>query len=57
VLTYTNLAYVSERAAAISTTWADFNANWTDAGAASTKSSGAANELRIALGLAPVPIK
>jgi hypothetical protein len=57
VLTYDNLTYVSERAAAISSTWAAFNANWADAGAASTKASGAANELRIALGLAPVPIK
>jgi hypothetical protein len=57
VLTYDNLTYVSERAAAISNTWAYFNDNWADAGAASTKSTGAANELRIALGLAPVPIK
>ena len=57
VLTYDNLAYVSERAAAISNTVADLNANWAAADAASVKASGAANELRIALGLAPVPIK
>jgi hypothetical protein len=57
VLTYDNQAYVSYRSAAISTTWAEFNANFGAADAASTKASGAANELRIALGLAPVPIK
>ena len=57
VLTYDNLLYVSERTAAVSSTLADLNANWAAALAANTKSSAASNELRIALGLAPVPIK
>jgi hypothetical protein len=57
VLTYANQEYVSARLATISKTWADWNDNLDAADKASLKASAAANELRIALGLPPVPIK
>jgi len=55
VLTRDNQRYVSCRSAMVSRTWADFNVNWGQAETASAEASAASNELRIALGLPPVP--
>jgi hypothetical protein len=57
VLTYDNQAYVSERLATISKTWGEWNDGMDAADKAGLKASAAANELRIALGLPPVPVK
>ena len=55
VLTRDNQRYVSCRSAMVSRTWVDFNVDWSQADTANTAGSVAANELRIALGLPPVP--
>lgn len=55
VLTPDNQRYVSCRAAMMSKTWVDYQVNWNEADKANTKASAASNELRIALGLPPVP--
>ena len=55
VLTRDNQRYVSCRSAMVSRTWVDFNVDWSQADTANTEGSVAANELRIALGLPPVP--
>ena len=55
VLTHDNQRYVSCRSAMESGTWVDFDVDWSQADTANTAGSVAANELRIALGLPPVP--
>lgn len=55
VLTPDNQRYISCRSAMVSKTWADYNLNWNEADSANTQGSAASNELRIALGLPPVP--
>jgi hypothetical protein len=55
VLTPDNQRYVSCRSAMVSGTWVDFNVDWSQADTANTEASAASNELRIALGLPPVP--
>jgi len=57
VMTPENQMYVACRSATIATTWSEWNDYMTDRDTAGTKMTGAANELRIALGLPPVPIK
>jgi hypothetical protein len=39
-----------------STTWAAYNVSWNEADAANRQAAAASNELRIALGLPPVPL-
>jgi hypothetical protein len=56
VLTPDNQRYVACGSAAASTTWADHNVHANEAEAADTQASAASNELRIALGLPPVPL-
>ena len=56
VLTPDNQRYISYRSAMVSKTWADYNLNWNEADSANTQGSAASNELRIALGLPPVPL-
>ena len=56
VLTPDNQRYISYRSAMVSKTWADYNLNWNEADLANTQGSAASNELRIALGLPPVPL-
>ena len=55
VLTLDNQRYVSYRSAMMSKTWVNYNVNWNEAHKANTQGSAASNELRIALGLPPVP--
>jgi hypothetical protein len=55
VLTHANQRYVSDRSAMISRRWVDYNVNWNEAETANKEGSVASNELRIALGLPPVP--
>jgi hypothetical protein len=55
VLTPDNQRYVTYRSAMMSKTWVDYNVNWNEADKANTQGSAASNELRIALGLPPVP--
>lgn len=57
VLTPHNQAYVYYRSAMTSKTRLEWNDNMAEADNASVKASAAANELRIALGLPPVPMK
>ncbi len=56
VLTPDNKQYVSYHSAMASKTWADFKAKRSDAETANMQASAASNELRIALGLPPVPL-
>lgn len=56
VLTADNLQYVSHRAAMAATTWGALKAKRSEAESANAEASVAANELRIALGLPPVPL-
>ena len=55
VLTPDNQRYIFCRSAMVSMTWVDYNLNWNQANTANTQGSAASNELRIALGLPPVP--
>jgi hypothetical protein len=55
VLTHDNQRYVSCRSAMVSGTWDDFNIYWGQADTSNRQASAASNELRIALGLPPVP--
>jgi hypothetical protein len=55
VLTRDNQRYVSCRSAMVSRTWDDFNIYWGQADTSNRQASAASNELRIALGLPPVP--
>jgi len=57
LLTYTNQAWVAARSGMYAKSWAEWNSYWDDRGAVALKVSAAANELRVALGLPPVPIK
>jgi hypothetical protein len=57
VLTPHNQAYVYYRSAMTSKTWLEWNNHVAEADKASVKAAAAANELRIALGLPPVPIE
>lgn len=57
VLTPHNLAYVYYHSATTSKTWLEWNDHMAEADKARVKASAAANELRIALGLPPVPIE
>jgi ABC-type glycerol-3-phosphate transport system substrate-binding protein len=57
VLTYSNQVYVADRSAMTAKTWADLNYDAERSSKASEKSQAASNELRLALGLPPVPIK
>lgn len=56
VLTPDNQRYVSCGLAMASTTWAAYNVSWNEADAANRQAAAASNELRIALGLPPVPL-
>ncbi len=56
VLTPDNQRYVACGSAAASTTWAEYNVHANEADAANMQASAASNELRIALGLPPVPL-
>jgi len=55
VLTADNQQYVSYHSAMASPTWAAFKVNRSEAETANERASAASNELRIALGLPPVP--
>jgi hypothetical protein len=55
VLTPDNQRYISYRSAMVSNTWVEYNLNWNEADTANRQASAASNELRIALGLPPVP--
>jgi hypothetical protein len=57
VLTCHNQEYVADRSAMTAKTWADLNYDGERADKAAEKGQAASNELRIALGLPPVPIK
>ena len=56
VLTPDNRRYVAHGRAMASTTWADYEVYQHEADSANTDASAASNELRIALGLPPVPL-
>ena len=57
LLTYANQEYVLLRDAMYATAWLDFYGTMADLEKVSDKRAGASNELRIALGLPPAPIK
>ena len=56
VLTPDNRRYVAYGLAMASTTWADYDVYQHEADSANMDASAASNELRIALGLPPVPL-
>ena len=56
VLTPDNRRYVAHGRAMASTTWADYDLYENGADSANMDASAASNELRIALGLPPVPL-
>ena len=56
VLTPDNQRYVTCGSAIAANTWAAYNVSWNDVDAANMQASAASNELRIALGLPPVPL-
>ena len=56
VLTPDNRRYVAHGRAMASTTWADYDVYQHEADSANMEASAASNELRIALGLPPVPL-
>jgi hypothetical protein len=56
VLTPDNQRYVSVGSAMEATTWDAYNVSWNEADTANMDASAASNELRIALGLPPVPL-
>lgn len=57
LVTYSNEEYVYMRDAATATSWLEWNGAMADLDRVSGKRAGVSNELRLALGLPPVPIK